>query len=281
MAVTLPPNPDFADILKSQETYASGSDDNAGDQINSWFDRLMLQAGISLAPSMVLALCMCAGIALAALVWVLQENLLTTALAGFIGFLAPILITMFVRARRQKKMLDQMPAMIDELSRAARTGRSLENCLQIVAEDTPAPLGSELKRCTQQIELGLPLEEALTGFPERTGLVSASVFTTALSIHRQTGGNLVQVLERLSQTLRDRIQFQGRLRAATAASKLTAVLMVIVPPAILLFFIFRDPGYFQKLMETDWARMATIFAVILEIIGIFLVFRILKTSEQA
>src|SRR5690606_1470899 len=128
-------------------------------------------------------------------------------------------------------ILDQLPPMIDELARAAKTGRSLENCLGQVAHDTPNPLGAELRDCTRKLALGLSIDDALKELPHRTGLVAASVLATALSIHRQTGGDLVRVLARLSQTLRTRIQFQGRLKAATAASRATAILMIALPPA--------------------------------------------------
>ncbi|HVJ68728.1 MAG TPA: type II secretion system F family protein, partial [Caulifigura sp.] len=186
-----------------------------------------------------------------------------------------------VRMRRQSQMMSQMPGMLDELARAAKTGRSLEHCLQQVAEDTPLPLGSEIQLCTRKLALGVPLDAALNEFPKRTGLVSSSVFVTALSVHRQTGGDLVRVLERLAQTVRDRMQFQGRLKAATAASRGTAFLMIVLPPAILAFFAFRDPNYLSNLMASSWGRFVTIAAFALEFIGAIWVMAVLRKSQQS
>lgn len=275
------PRPEFGGILREQETYSTGDSDDVGNRINSWFDLLMIQSGIGLSPSMVLALSLCTGVALGGLVFVLQENPITTAIAAFIGFIAPIVIAVIMRSRRQTVMMNQMPPMIDELSRAAKTGRSLEACLQVVANDTPAPLGTELRRCTDRVAFGLPLSQALEELPIRTGLVSTSVLATALGVHRETGGDLVHVLHRLSATIRDRIQFQGRLAAATAASRAVAIMMITLPPAILAFFIFRDPDYLQNLMASTWASRLTVLAIILQIIGSLWVMRVLASSKQS
>lgn len=275
------PRPEFGGILREQETFATGESEDMGNRINSWFDLLMIQSGIGFSPSLVLALCLCSGVAIGGLVFVIQENLLTAAIAAFIGFIAPIVVAVIMRSRRQTVMMNQMPPMIDELARAAKTGRSLEACLQVVANDTPAPLGSELRRCTDRIMFGLPLSQAMEELPIRTGLVSTSVLATALGVHRETGGDLVHVLQRLAATVRDRIQFQGRLAAATAASRAVAIMMITLPPAILAFFIFRDPGYLQNLMDSTWASRLTVLAIILQIIGSLWVLRILSSSKQS
>ncbi len=274
------PRPEFGGILREQETYAESNSNDLGNRINSWFDLLMIQSGIELSPSMVLALSLCSGVAVGGLTFVLQENPISAAIGAFFGFLAPIIVAVIMRSRRQSVMMNQMPPMVDELARAAKTGRSLESCLQVVATDTPAPLGDELRRCTDRIAFGLPLSQALEELPIRTGLVSTSVLATALSVHRETGGDLVHVLQRLSATIRDRIQFQGRLAAATAASRAVAMMMILLPPAIVLFFIYRDPAYLQKLMDSTWGFRSMVMAIFLQIIGSFAVLRILQSSKQ-
>jgi tight adherence protein B len=281
MSLAIPKSPEYADILRDEETFAVEGDASLGNQVNRWFDQLMLQSGMGISPAMVLAVSLCSGLTLGGLVFVIQENLLTAALATFLGFLIPIIVAMVVKSRRQKQMSQQMPAMIDELARAAKTGRSLENCLILVANDTPNPLGAELRNCTRKLALGVSIDEALSDLPRRTGLVATSVLATALSVHRRSGGDLVRVLERLSQTLRDRLQFQGRLRAATAASRATAILMVVLPPAILSYFVFRDPNYLSDLFASHWGMRLTMTGFILEFVGAIWVMQILKKSQQA
>ena len=274
------PPPAFSGILRQQETFAAPNDDSVGNRINGWFDLLMLQTGWGFPPAVLLLLCIVSAVALGGMAFVWLENLLPAAVGAVFGCMLPIMIAVAVRASRQKKINDQLPGMIDELARAARSGRSLDSCLHMVAHDTPAPLGTEMKHCVRKLELGLPVNEAMAELPERTGVVSTSILNTALAVHRQTGGDLVRVLERLSRTLRDRQQFLGRLRANTTASRLTAFLMIGLPPIILGFFLFRDPEYFSKLMDSSWGRTTTVTAVILMFIGSAWVLRVLSSSRQ-
>ncbi len=277
----LPPETSFAGILREQTAYADHAHPDAiGTRINGWFDRLMIQTGWGVLPGAILALCLICGVALGGAAFVWKENFLIAALGALIGFVLPMGIAVVARNRRQKKINDQLPGMIDELARAARTGRSLESCLDMVAKDTPDPLGSEMSLCTKAMKLGLPVQEAMTRLPERTGVVGTSILTTALAVHSQTGGDLIHVLERLSRTLRDRQELLGRLRAATTASRLTAFLMVILPPIILGFFLFRDPEYFRNLMNSTWGRFTTLLATGLMIVGSIWVLRILSSSRK-
>lgn len=275
------PAPAFADILRDREEFAVGDEEGFSEQMNGWFDRLMLQSGTEISPSMILALSVCAAVTAGGIAWVIQENLLTTALAAMLGSMIPIIATVITRARRQKQITEQLPDMVDELARAAKTGRSLEQCLQLVADDTPSPLGDELKLCVRKMELGMSITGAIRDLPDRTGVVSLNVLRTALTVHHQTGGDLISVLDRLSATIRDRISYLGRLQAATAASRASAIMMLVIPPGVVFFFLFRDPTYLERLVDSTWGRNITITAIILQIIGAVWVLRILKSSRQA
>jgi tight adherence protein B len=271
----------FAGILKEQEVFGKGQKDDAADQINSWFDDLMLQSGLSISPSILLMLCLCSGITVGGTVFVIHENFLTTALGTVVGFTLPVLVAMLVRTRRQDAMMRQIPGMLEELARAAKTGRSVEQSLELVSADTASPLGDELKLVAGRLKMGVQLKDALRDLPHRTGLMTLSLLCTTLTVQQQTGGDLVTVLDRLSRTVRDRLSFLGRLRAATAASRATAILMIVLPPAVLAFFIARKPNYLHELLSSPWGRNATMLAVALEVIGALWVMRILKNSQQS
>lgn len=273
--------PEFAGILREQETFAQGEGDGFEEQINSSFDLLLLQSGLDLSPSMLLMLSICSATLAAGIAFVAQENFLTTALAFGIAGAIPVILTIVARGRRQNQIMKQMPAMVDELARAAKTGRSLEQCLHLVANDAPAPLGYELRLCTGKLALGVGLVEALKELPKRTGIVSMNVLTMALTVHQQTGGDLVTVMDRLSRTIRDRINFLGRLRSATAASRASSLLMIGLPPAIMAFFAFRDPEYFNALFASSWGRNVTLMAIMLQIIGAMWVLRILQNTARS
>lgn len=277
---TIPMRQEFAGILRQSENFATADSQDVGNRINGAFDRLMLHSGWGVMPVVVLLLSVVCAVALGGAIFVWKENVLLAAFMALAGAAVPFVTASVLRSRRQRKINQQLPAMIDELARAARTGRSLENCMDMVAHDTAAPLGTELKQCARKMKLGVPVDEVVAELSDRTGVVSTSILATALAVHRQTGGDLVHVLERLAHTLRDRLQFQGRLRAATTASRLTAFLMIGLPPMIVAFFMFRDPEYLNQLMTSVWGRMTTLFATILMIIGSIWVLRVLSSSQK-
>lgn len=274
-------HPSYAGILRERDEFSSPADSGLNADLNSWFDRLVLQSGSEISAAMLTALCFSSCVVMAGSVLVLTDNLLLAGLAAVLGGVLPIAFTVWIRNRRQKLIMEQMPAMVDELARAAKTGRSLEQCLEMVARDTPSPLGDELRLCTRKQAMGVGLVQALADLPPRTGIVSMNVFTMALTVHQQTGGDLVTVMDRLSRTIRDRILFLGRLRAATAASRAASILMIGLPPAIVAFFVWRDPNYFRDLFNSPWGRTLTLLAIALQIIGAAIVLRILKQTARS
>ena len=142
-------------------------------------------------------------------------------------------------------------------------------------------LGGEVQECSRRMKMGEDLPQAIHELPYRTGLITLNILVTALSVHQLTGGDLVSVLERLSQTIRDRLLFLGRLRAATVGSRATAVLMLALPVAIIIFFSLRDPLYVQKLMDSDMGRKVTLGAIAMEIVGSLFILRILQNSQRS
>ncbi|QDV49184.1 type II secretion system F family protein [Gimesia fumaroli] len=274
------PADDFSEILRDRNKYAVSDSNQIGNRVNGGFDELIIHSGVDANPAVILFFCLLSAILFGGLIFVLQENFLSTSLAFMVGGMAPIGYLIYLRSRRQKRINEQLSDMIDELARAAKTGRSLTHCFINVSEKTPAPLGNELKESARRLEMGVSMKAALDGLYERTGVASLNILSMALIVHQETGGDLVKVLERLARTIRDRMLFLGRLRTATAGSRATAVLMILLPPLILGFFVLRDPTYLTTLMASSWGRGATFTAIALQVIGSLWVLRVLKTSQR-
>ena len=145
------PRPEFAGILREDVRFADAERDDLANVLNAWFDRLMLQSGLAFSPAVLTLLCIFAAVTVGGTAFVIREDLLLTALAAMIGFALPIVSAVAIRYRRVSTMMRQLPGALDELARAARTGRSLERCFERVAYDTPQPLGDELRLCAARI----------------------------------------------------------------------------------------------------------------------------------
>ena len=275
------PQAGFADILRTEETYGQPDGKGVGQQLNGWFDKLMVQSGLEISPATLLMLCFLSGLTLGGALFVWQENLLATAFAAFLGMILPVGLT-DIRpcpqaagntgpdARDGRRISPRRPHGTQPRTMFATRCRRYSRSLGKRTRTMLCP-----SHATWHGTAG-----GLEDLPERTGVISLNVLVTALVVHHQTGGNLVTVLERLQQTIRDRITFLGRLRTATSASRATAMMMLILPPGILAFFIFRDPDYLNHLMQSTWGRYTTITAVILQIVGSLWVVRILQNSQR-
>ncbi len=192
--------------------------------------------------------------------------MISAALVIVGGFL-PILLAVVLRSRRQKQILEQLPGMAEELARVSRSGRNLDSAFQLVAADTPAPLGDELRLSARRNQMGIDLATAVRDLPLRTGVASITVFTSAVSVHQDTGGDLIAVLERLAASVRDRLHFVSRLRAATIASRLGAFMMIVIPVAVVAFYVVRDPNYLSTLMGSPLGRISLWTAIVLQFVG--------------
>ncbi len=268
--------PEFSGILREEVRFSSGEESGPGAAVNGWFDRLMLQSGIDTSPAVWLMLCLLAGVALGGLAFLLTELTAVSLLAGLTGIALPLVIAAALRSARQKKIRTQLPEAAEELARAARSGRNIESALHFVAGDTASPLGDELRLAVRRMELA----SAVHDLPDRTGVGSLTMFTSAISLHQETGGDLVSVLERLAAAVRDRMHFVSRMRAATIASRLGAFLMLGLPPLIIAFHVFNDPQYLSSLMSSFWGRLTFWTGVLLQIVGGLMVLRILKSTAR-
>ena len=274
------PQPQFAGILRQEIRYSDGEETGVSSAVNGWFDRLMLQSEITTAPSVWLLLCIVAGVSVGGLIFVLTELIPLSILCGLLGIALPLAAATIIRSTRQKRIRAQLPEAVEELARSARSGRNIESALHFVAGDTASPLGDELRLAIRRMDMGIDIATAVRDLPERTGVPALTMLTSAISLHQDTGGDLVQVLERLAAAVRDRMHFINRMRAATISSRLGAGLMLIIPPLIICFYVFRDPQYLSDLMSSFWGRLTFWSGVVLQIVGATLVFRILRKTAR-
>jgi tight adherence protein B len=128
--------------------------------------------------------------------------------------------------------------------------------------------------------MGIDVGRAVKDLAARTGVSTLTMFSSALAVHQDTGGDLISVLERLAMAVRDRLHFVSRQRAATIASRMGAIMMVIIPVLVMGFYLFRDPAYLNTLLNSYWGRLSLGLGVFFQVIGCLLVFRILKRSSR-
>jgi tight adherence protein B len=126
--------------------------------------------------------------------------------------------------------------------------------------------------------MGLGLPAVMRSLSSRLKIYEVRIFATTLIVHRQMGGNVVAVLERLAQVVRERINYRRQLRATTAAGRMSAGLVGLVTPSVFLYFFFFRPEYVTTMLNSPLGQSMLITTVVLEVVGLVWMVRILKPS---
>jgi tight adherence protein B len=146
----------------------------------------------------------------------------------------------------------------------------------MAADETPSPLGTELRRIYEEQSLGLSTGDALRHLAARVGTMDARLFTTAVIVQREAGGNLAEVLDRIRETILRRIQLEGQLRALTAQGRYSGWILSGMPIVLGLLIWFLNPAYMQRLIDRPVGRALLAGAAGLQILGCLVIRRIVR-----
>jgi tight adherence protein B len=200
-------------------------------------------------------------------------NTLKLLLAGGCSVL-PLVYIRVKRQRRMRQIEEMLPDAIDLFTRAMRAGHNIHSGLQVLAEETLEPLGGEFKKVVEDLTLGSTVGEALHSLGDRVPLLDMRFFSTGVVLQRETGANIVTVMENLSAVIRERLQLRARLRAHTAQQRFSAILLCSLPVVTGVVFYFLRYEYISLLWQTPLGSRVLIYGIVLELVGIFFVRRV-------
>jgi tight adherence protein B len=208
----------------------------------------------------------------------LLENFLLAAAGLVIGCLIPLGWWGFCRMRRFSKMRKHLPETLELMADSLQSGRNLEQALELVARQAPAPLGVEFGYAASQLRLGHAPIAVIDRMQYRVPVQEFHAFATALLVHRKTGGNLAVLATRLAQSARDRFEFQGHLRAVSAGSRLSALGLLAGSIAAVAILSWLEPEYLDVFLTHKWGMPLLAIAGVLQIVGLAWVWRILRVQ---
>lgn len=213
------------------------------------------------------------GLALA--FWLLEgPPVLLGILPGFLPWLSVLRST---RAR-SRQITHQLPDALDLMVRVLRSGHALTDAIHIAGEESPAPFGSLLRHTAEQHRLGLGLRAGLTDMLERVPPnFELRMFVTAVML-KDTGGNLIAILEQLAETVRERIVFEGKVKALTAEVRMSAYVLEALPVGTALLLLVAEPDYLLPLLDPGLGRVLLLTAVVLMTAGVVAMRRIAQVE---
>ena len=213
-------------------------------------DALLVQAGVATSVAQFLAWsigCM-AMITLLSLAWPLPAP--ARVFLAMLALGVPWLLVRRARTRRLIQIERQLPEAADFIARALRAGHSFSNVLQIVGNELPEPLSGEFRIAREEINYGVPMNEALHAMAARIPLTDLRYLIIAILIQRDSGGNLAEILGNISQIIRARLKLVAHVRVLSAEGRMSAWILGLLPLAVSLMMLLTNPQYIS-LLWTD------------------------------
>jgi tight adherence protein B len=155
----------------------------------------------------------------------------------------------WIRRTRQNKLRSQLPEAFDLMARVVRAGQTINQAILAVSDEFPRPISEEFSYCFEQQNLGISPEAAVRDLAKRTGVLELRIFVTALIVQQQTGGNLAELIDKLSVMIRSRFRIMGQIKTLTSEGRLQAMILLALP--IVMFFVLMliNPAYEIRLIE--------------------------------
>ena len=210
--------------------------------------------------------------------WKLQPLGFQSLSALGFGLLLGCLPYVFVRHKRNKRLgefEEQFPDALDFLARSMRAGHAFTISLDMMGQESPDPVGQEFRTLFNEQNLGAPIETALENFGRRVPLLDVRLFISTVLLQRQTGGNLSEVLVRLGYIIRERFRLKGHVRAVRAHGRLTALILSILPIALVLGLMLVAPGYLKALANDPDGKWLIAGSIVGQILAYFIMRRII------
>jgi tight adherence protein B len=204
------------------------------------------------------------------------SNKLIMLAAAVVGAGGPFLVVAFLRARRLRAFERSFAEAIDLLGRSVRAGHAFTTGLEMIATELPEPVSGEFRTAFEEQNFGLPLKDALLNLCERVPLLDVRFFVTALLVQKETGGNLAEILDSLAKVIRERFKILGDVRTRTAQGRMTAAILICLPPAMMVMLHFVNPEYIRPLFEDPLGAYMLGGAASLQLVGSLILWKVVR-----
>lgn len=201
------------------------------------------------------------------------------ALGGVMLGSIPLLLLSSKASDRAKRLSEQLPDALDLVGRSLQAGHGFSDALRMCAEEMPFPIAHEFGRVYEEHNLGRDFRECLVSLTERNpGNFDLKIFVSAVLLQRETGGNLIEILDNISKTVRDRFVFSAKVRALTAEARISAIILGSLPFLISGALVVLQPNYLRPLAEDPLGRMVLAGVIVLFATGTFVMYQMSKVE---
>ena len=240
--------------------------------------RELARADLKFKPGEYIALYVIAIMGGALIAFLLGGRLIWSAFIGAgIGALLPRMYVKNQQSKRLSRFNDQLPDMINLMVNGLRAGFSVLQAMEGVSKELPAPICDEFKRVVQEMQLGIPMEKALVNLLRRIPSQDLDFLVTAINVQREVGGNLAEIMDVISYTIRERIRIKGDIRSLTSQAMYSGRALALMPIGLIGILWFLNRNYVMEFFNKDtiWCGVsALVIAGVLITVGYFVMIRI-------
>jgi tight adherence protein B len=266
-------------LLVAKSEQRGGETEGLSLDISGRVEKLLSESGLGWTPTR-LAITMSVTFAVGAVGSMWIPIVSPPALRALVVGLCTAFLPLYYLKRKRNKRIDeleaQLPDALDFLSRSMRAGHAFTISLEMVGEEIHEPLGPEFKALFNEQNLGASLERSFLSFSRRVPVPDVRFFSSAVLLQRQTGGNLSEILSRLSHIIRERFRLKGQVKAVSAHGRLTATILTLLPIATLGGLMLTSPGYLDPMFTNPLGRKIIGAGIVAQIVGNLCIQKIIK-----
>ncbi|CAG36258.1 type II secretion system F family protein [Desulfotalea psychrophila] len=238
---------------------------------------LMQQGGVKiLAGVFILSSLLFSAVAFLVSFFLLKNHIAVSVTAAAVALLLPFLWLLSKRRQRRINFEEHFPDALDLMGYAMKAGHSIMASLKMVSEEMPAPINEEFAIVVEEINFGKSIDSTLRNFAKRVDSTELRYFVTSVIVQRETGGNLVEILEKISAIIRKKFRFRERVRALSAEGKLSAIILVALPFCIALAVSVLNKEYVAILITDPIGPYLITGAVIMMSFGSFIIYKFVQ-----
>lgn len=199
-------------------------------------------------------------------------------LLSFVGLMMPGFMVRRKKRARLNEINGQIGDALTVMTNSLRAGYSFQQALDLVSKEMSGPLAVEFRRTLREINLGNTTEQALLNLIQRVGSDDLELMLTAVLIQRQNGGNLAEIFDKISNSIRDRIRLKGEIKTLTAQGRMSGLMIGLLPVVIFFILLLISPDYIMVLLRQSSGRMILGLSIVSEIIGFMLINKIVDVE---
>jgi tight adherence protein B len=232
-------------------------------------EAMLEQAEVQVTVARLFAIAAGAGLCGAVLGLMSNMGYILALVLGPLGAVVPFMYVAFMRDRRNHKLSEQLPDALDMMARSLRAGHALSSSFKLVAAEMPSPINTEFARAFEEQNLGMPFERAIAQMTKRAPANrDLKIFAVSVIVQKETGGNLVEIIEKIAETIRARYRFYGKLRTLTAEGRMSSYILAALPILTAIFIAFTNPEYTRLLITDPIGHMAVAYAAVTWLVGL-------------